>query len=64
MSNVKNHTKQGGDVTVIDGKLILHGREIQAAAPLADSDASTIAELKADFNQLLTRLRQAGLMEA
>ena len=71
--NVKNYTEQGGDVTHIGGKLVIEegasveGRpfpsgSITSAANQADSEATTIAALKEDFNALLTKLKTAGLM--
>lgn len=70
MSNVKNYTEQGGDTTVVGGtlevatggKLTFAGTELKPAAAQADSVASTIAGLVADFNALLAKLRAAGLM--
>ena len=64
--NTKNYTEQGGDKTVIGGTL-----EIEETANLtgfpkatnqASSTASTIADLKTDFNSLLDKLKIAGLM--
>ncbi len=71
MSNVKNYTEQGGEKTVIggtlvitsEGKLTFGDSEIKPAAAQADSTATTVAELAADFNALLAKLRAAGLME-
>ena len=37
---------------------------IPAAANQADSEATTVANLKTDFNALLAKLKAAGLMEA
>lgn len=66
--NAKNYTEQGGDVTHIGGKLIIEdGASIEglpAAENQADSEASTIAALKEDFNGLLDKLKAAGLMVA
>ena len=70
MSNVKNYTEQGGDITVIGGtldisaggKLMFAGSELKPAAFQANSEATTIAGLVADFNALLSRLIAAGLM--
>ena len=66
--NAKNYTEQGGDVTHIGGKLIIEdGASIEglpAAENQADSEASTIAALKEDFNGLLDKLKVAGLMAA
>ena len=71
MSNVKNYTEQGGDKWVVtgtldiagEGKLMIKGSDFTRAATLADSAATTIADLKTDFNALLAKLRAAGLME-
>ena len=68
MSNVKNYTEQGGEKTVIGGTLeILSGAEVVGlftpAGNQADSVATTIADLKTDFNTLLAKMKAAGLME-
>ena len=73
----KNYFSDGGDELVIGGKLtILEGAQVEnfpgtnsggtssKAAYLADSEASTVANLKNDFNTLLSSLRTAGLMES
>lgn len=70
MSNVKNYTEQGGEKTVIGGeleiaaggKLTFAATELKPAGVQADSTATTIAGLVADFNALLSKLRAAGLM--
>jgi hypothetical protein len=70
MSNVKNYTEQGGEKMVIGGeleiavggKLTFDGKELKPAETQADSTASTIAGLVADFNALLAKLKAAGLM--
>ena len=70
MSNVKNYTEQGGDTTVIGGtlgiaaggKLTFAGTDLKPAAFQANSEATTIAGLTADFNSLLAKLIAAGLM--
>ena len=74
----KNYTAHGGAETVIGGKLtFLAGAVIDDQAGViptpaepftpaeaqADSEASTIAAMKTDFNALLAKLRTAGLME-
>ena len=72
MSNIKNYTEQGGDRWVVNGTLeiggegqfILNGASIARAANQADSAATTIADLKTDFNALLAKLQAAGLMES
>lgn len=70
MQNVKNYTEQGGEKTVIGGTLEIApgGRVIGLTSPFtpaayqADSTATTIAGLVADFNNLLAKLRAVGLM--
>ena len=72
MSNVKNYTEQGGDRWVVggtleftaEGQLLLDGVPLARAANQADSTATTIADLKGDFNALLAKLQAAGLMES
>ena len=74
-----NYTAHGGAETVIGGKLtFLAGAVIDdqagviptpaepftPAAAQADSEATTVAALKGDFNDLLAKLRAAGLMAA
>ena len=73
--NVKNYTEQGGDVTHIGGKLVFdEGAEVegmpgqganvmpnQAAAP---SSANSVADIRAAYNSLLVKLKDAGLMVA
>ena len=73
--NTKNYFAHGGSELVIGGKLtFLDGAEVEnfpgggsngaKAAYVTDSEASTVASLKSDFNALLASLRAAGLMEA
>lgn len=70
--NTKNYTEQGGEKTVIggelnitgEGKLTFEDMEVSPAKHQSDSEASTIEELRADFNQLLANLKEAGLMIA
>lgn len=69
--NTKNYQAQNGDEWVIGGKLtIKEGAEIKGLPSFspcenqADSTATTIADLKADFNSLLEKLKSAGLMVA
>ena len=72
MSNVKNYTEQGGDKTVIggtleitaEGKITFDGDEFKPAETQVDSIATTIADLKSDFNALLAKLKAAGIMVA
>lgn len=78
-SVTKNYTEQGGERTVIGGELVIqsgaklvieNGAEVQglpgaSAAPAQpDSEATSVAALKNDFNALLTKLRQAGILKA
>ncbi len=64
--NTKNY-QENGDTLVIGGTLELAQgaslRGFPAAENQADSTASTIADLKADFNSLLAKLKDAGLMQ-
>ncbi len=64
--NVKNYTEQGGETTVIGGTLeIKEGASVTGlpqAENQADSTAATIADLKSDFNSLLSKLKSSGLM--
>ena len=67
-SNSKNYTEQGGDVIHIGGKLVIdEGAEIEGlfsqAANQANSIATQISGLKADFNALLAKLKEAGIMK-
>lgn len=65
--NVKNYTEQGGETTVIGGTLeIKEGASVTGlpqAENQADSTATTVADLKSDFNSLLLKLKSSGLME-
>ena len=74
--NTHNYFAHGGSELVIGGKLtFLPGATIEGGDDLfgqppsfepigyvADSEATTIAALKDDFNGLLAALRNAGLM--
>ena len=74
--NTHNYFAQGGNELVIGGKLtFLPGATIEGGDDLfgqppsfepigyvADSEATTIAALKDDFNSLLAALRSCGLM--
>ena len=70
--NAKNYNEQGGDVTHIGGKLIFEeGSSVEGlpssftpAENQADSEATTVAALKEDFNGLLAKLKAAGFMTA
>ena len=64
--NTKNYS-ENGDKLVIGGTLeVLDGAKLSGfpvAENQAASVATTIADLKADFNSLLEKLKSAGLME-
>ena len=76
--NSKNYFAHGGEQLVIGGKLtFLDGAEVEnfpgstsgtaasGTAPyVADSEATTVANLKNDFNALLATLRTAGVLSA
>ena len=73
--NTKNYFAHGGEQLVIGGKLtFLEGAEVEnfpggntnsTEAPyVADSEATTVAALKTDFNGLLAVLRTAGILSA
>lgn len=53
-----------GDGLSIDSDGVLSADGITPAENQEDSEASTIATLKEDFNALLSKLKTAGLMEA
>ena len=64
--NTKNYS-ESGDKLVIGGTLeVLDGANL-SGFPVAENQtssvATTIADLKADFNLLLEKLKSAGLME-
>ena len=64
--NTKNYS-ENGDKLVIGGTLeVLDGAKLSGfpvAENQAPSVATAIADLKADFNLLLEKLKSAGLME-
>ena len=66
--NTKNYTEQGGEKTVIGGILEIKEEAKVVGFPKAlnqpDSTASTVAALKDDFNGLIMKLKNAGLMKA
>ena len=66
--NTKNYTEQGGDKTVIGGALEIKQGASVTGLPIAenqaDSTATDVAGLVADFNALLAKLKAAGLMVA
>ena len=65
--NVKNYTEQGGETMVIGGTLEIKEGALVTGLPKAenqaDSTATTVADLKSDFNSLLSKLKSSGLME-
>jgi hypothetical protein len=64
--NTKNYTEQGGEKTVIGGSLEIKEEASVKGLPSADnqvaSTASDAAALKNDFNALLLKLKDSGLM--
>lgn len=70
MGNVKNYKEQGSEKWVVngileiseDGVFLLNGKPLIRAENHPLSTASTIAELKSDFNLLLEKLKYAGFM--
>ena len=76
--NTHNYFANGGNELVIGGKftflpgatieggddLFGQSSSIESISYVADSEATTIAALKDDFNALLTAIRNAGLMES
>jgi len=65
--NTKNYTEQGGEKTVIGGTLeIKEGASVTglpSAPNQAASTATNVAGLKDDFNALLLKLKDSGLMK-
>lgn len=65
--NVKNYTEQGGEKTVIGGTLEIKDGARVKGLPIcenqSESIALTIEDLKSDFNNLLAKLKSAGIME-
>ena len=69
--NTLNYTEQGGEVTHIGGTLIFEKDAFVEGLPLPyrqmghqdQSAATTVAALKDDFNDLLMRLKQSGLID-
>lgn len=67
----KNYSEQGGDKWVVhgvleiteEGGLILNGKPLIRAEVQTTSTATTIEDLKTDFNSLLEKLKSAGFME-
>ena len=71
MYNTKNYRERGGERWVVNGVLevteagvlLLNDKPLIRSENQADSTASTISELKDDFNLLLQKLKYAGIME-
>ena len=77
MNSTRNYHAHGGNEWVIGGKLtFLPGATVEGADGLfdlpsgnqipfiSDSEATTVAALREDYNRLLAVLRQAGIMTA
>ena len=77
MNNSRNYHAHGGNEWVVGGKLtFLPGATVEGAEGLfdlpsckqipfiADSEATTVAALREDYNHLLAVLREAGIMTA
>ena len=70
MNNVANYKEQNGDKWVIGGtleitktgKITIDKIELTKVKLQAQSKATTIEELKKDFNELITKLKDAGIM--
>lgn len=64
--NTKNYS-ENGDKLVVGGALeIKEGASVTGfpqAENQADSTATTVADLKSDFNSLLSKLKSSGLMK-
>jgi len=77
MNNSRNYHAHGGNEWVVGGKLtFLPGATVEGADGLfdlpsgkqipfiPDSEATTVAAMREDYNSLLAVLRQAGIMTA
>ena len=77
MNNSRNYHAHGGNEWVVGGKLtFLPGATVEGTDGLfdlpsgkqipfiADSEATTVAALREDYNHLLAVLREAGIMTA
>ena len=70
MYNTPNYTEQGGAKTVIGGEidvtdtLKLGGDEVTTVPTFSLSTATTVSDIKADFNLLLNAMSSAGLIKA
>ena len=71
MYTTKNYRERGGEKWVVNGVLevtevgvlLLNGKPLIRAENQPDSTASTISDLKDDFNSLLQKLKYAGFMD-
>lgn len=67
MYSAKNYTEQGGERTHIGGELIFDDggkvKNFPGAVNQAASTATTAAEITEDFNALLRKLKNAGIVE-
>lgn len=71
MSNIKNYKEQGGDRWIVngvlevteEGVLLLNGKPLIRAEVQLESTATTVDDLKNDFNSLISKLKYSGLME-
>lgn len=71
MYNAKNYRERGGERWVVNGVLevtevgvlLLNSKPLIRAEIQPQSTASTIEDLKNDFNSLIEKLKYAGLME-
>ena len=68
---IKNYSEPGGDKWVVngvleitqEGNLLINGLPLKSIENQKESAATTIADLKMDFNKLIANLKLAGLME-
>lgn len=71
MGNTKNYKEQGGDKWIVngtleittEGEITIDGTPITRATVQTESTAATVTELKNDLNNLITKLKNSGLME-
>ena len=66
--NARNYNEQGGEKTIIGGELIIEeGAKVTGLPVLENQPASTVETVEAlvtDFNTLLTKLKDSGIMTA
>jgi hypothetical protein len=66
--NAKNYTEQGGEKTIIGGELVIEEGAKVTGLPVLEnqqfSSAETVETLVTDFNALLSKLKEAGIMTA